>query len=75
VGSDPAADSHIEFASFAEFARVAERGKFDFLSLAEGLRLREHNGLIYDPDVVGPEIPYRSTFLAITMRWIWLVPS
>ncbi len=53
VWSDPAARSHIEFASFAEFARIAERGKFDFLFLAEGLRLREQNGLIYDLDVVG----------------------
>jgi alkanesulfonate monooxygenase SsuD/methylene tetrahydromethanopterin reductase-like flavin-dependent oxidoreductase (luciferase family) len=33
--------------------RYAERGKFDFLFLAEGLRLREQNGLIYDLDVVG----------------------
>jgi FMN-dependent oxidoreductase (nitrilotriacetate monooxygenase family) len=53
VWSDPAAGSHIEFASFAEFATVAERGKLDFLFLAEGLRLREQNGLIYDLDVVG----------------------
>jgi FMN-dependent oxidoreductase (nitrilotriacetate monooxygenase family) len=35
------------------FARTAERAKFDFLFLAEGLRLREQNGLIYDLDVVG----------------------
>ncbi len=53
VWSDPAAGSHIEFDSFARFARIAERGKFDFLFLAEGLRLREQNGLIYDLDVVG----------------------
>jgi len=53
VWSDPAAGSHIEFDSFAQFARIAERGKFDFLFLAEGLRLREQNGLIYDLDVVG----------------------
>jgi FMN-dependent oxidoreductase (nitrilotriacetate monooxygenase family) len=53
VWSDPAAGSHIEFDSFARFARTAERGKFDFLFLAEGLRLREQNGLIYDLDVVG----------------------
>ena len=36
-----------------QFAQTAERGKFDFLFLAEGLRLREQNGLIYDLDVVG----------------------
>jgi FMN-dependent oxidoreductase (nitrilotriacetate monooxygenase family) len=53
VWSDPAAGSHIEFSSFVHFARTAERAKFDFLFLAEGLRLREQNGLIYDLDVVG----------------------
>jgi FMN-dependent oxidoreductase (nitrilotriacetate monooxygenase family) len=53
VWSDPAAGSHIEFDSFARFAQTAERGKFDFMFLAEGLRLREQNGLIYDLDVVG----------------------
>jgi FMN-dependent oxidoreductase (nitrilotriacetate monooxygenase family) len=53
VWSDPAAGSHIEFDSFARFAETAERGKFDFMFLAEGLRLREQNGLIYDLDVVG----------------------
>ena len=53
VWSDPAAGSHIEFESFRQFAQIAERGKFDFLFLAEGLRLREQNGLIYDLDVVG----------------------
>jgi FMN-dependent oxidoreductase (nitrilotriacetate monooxygenase family) len=53
VWSDPAAGSHIEFDSFARFARTAERGKFDFMFLAEGLRLREQNGQIYDLDVVG----------------------
>ncbi|MBO0822155.1 MAG: LLM class flavin-dependent oxidoreductase, partial [Nocardiopsaceae bacterium] len=53
VWSDPAAGSQIEFDSFARFARTAERGKFDFMFLAEGLRLREQNGQIYDLDVVG----------------------
>ncbi|MGN7779011.1 NtaA/DmoA family FMN-dependent monooxygenase [Mycolicibacterium sp. 22603] len=53
VWSDPNSGSHIEFASFAHFARTAERGKFDFLFLAEGLRLREQGGHIYDLDVVG----------------------
>src|ERR1700729_452361 len=53
VWSDPAGGSHIEFDSFRQFAQTAERGKFDFLFLAEGLRLREQNGLIYDLDVVG----------------------
>ncbi|MER6675262.1 NtaA/DmoA family FMN-dependent monooxygenase [Streptomyces sp. NPDC000983] len=53
VWSDPAAGSHIEFDSFAHFARTAERARFDFLFLAEGLRLREQGGEIYDLDVVG----------------------
>ncbi|MFE4253466.1 NtaA/DmoA family FMN-dependent monooxygenase [Streptomyces sp. NPDC056910] len=53
VWSDPEAGSHIEFSSFAHFARTAERAKFDFLFLAEGLRLREQGGKIYDLDVVG----------------------
>ena len=53
VWSDPAAGSHIEFESFRRFAQTAERGKFDFMFLAEGLRLREQNGQIYDLDVVG----------------------
>lgn len=53
VWSDPEAGSHIEFESFRRFAQAAERGKFDFLFLAEGLRLREQRGRIYDLDVVG----------------------
>jgi FMN-dependent oxidoreductase (nitrilotriacetate monooxygenase family) len=53
VWSDPRAGSHIAFGSFAHFARTAERAKFDFLFLAEGLRLREQHGKIYDLDVVG----------------------
>lgn len=53
VWSDPASGSHIEFDSFVEFAQIAERGLFDFMFLAEGLRLREQAGKIYDLDVVG----------------------
>jgi FMN-dependent oxidoreductase (nitrilotriacetate monooxygenase family) len=53
VWSDPRAGSHIEFSSFAHLAQTAERAKFDFLFLAEGLRLREQNGEVYDLDVVG----------------------
>jgi FMN-dependent oxidoreductase (nitrilotriacetate monooxygenase family) len=53
VWSDPAAGSHTEFRSFSHLAQTAERAKFDFLFLAEGLRLREQNGQIYDLDVVG----------------------
>ncbi|GAA1316072.1 NtaA/DmoA family FMN-dependent monooxygenase [Pseudonocardia xinjiangensis] len=53
VWSDPAGGSHIDFRSFTHFARTAERAKFDFLFLAEGLRLRLQNGEIYDLDVMG----------------------
>ncbi|MFI9380044.1 NtaA/DmoA family FMN-dependent monooxygenase [Kutzneria sp. NPDC052558] len=53
VWSDPRAGSHIEFSSFVKLAQTAERAKFDFFFLAEGLRLREQGGQIYDLDVVG----------------------
>ena len=53
VWSDPRAGSHIDFASFVKLAQTAERAKFDFFFLAEGLRLREQAGQIYDLDVVG----------------------
>ncbi|MEZ0364081.1 NtaA/DmoA family FMN-dependent monooxygenase [Mycobacterium sp. pUA109] len=53
VWADPEAGSQIEFDSFVHLARTAERGLFDFFFLAEGLRLREHRGRIYDLDVVG----------------------
>ncbi|GAA2648002.1 NtaA/DmoA family FMN-dependent monooxygenase [Paractinoplanes durhamensis] len=53
VWSDPKAGSHIEFDSFVKLAQTAERAKFDFFFLAEGLRLREQGGQIYDLDVVG----------------------
>jgi FMN-dependent oxidoreductase (nitrilotriacetate monooxygenase family) len=53
VWSDPRSGSHIDFGSFVHFAQTAEQAKFDFLFLAEGLRLREQNRKIYDLDVVG----------------------
>ena len=53
VWTDPCSGSQIEFDSFVHLARTAERGLFDFFFLAEGLRLREHRGRIYDLDVVG----------------------
>ena len=53
VWSDPRSGSQIEFSSFAHMARTAERACFDFFFLAEGLRLREQGGQIYDLDVVG----------------------
>jgi FMN-dependent oxidoreductase (nitrilotriacetate monooxygenase family) len=53
VWSDPRSGSQIEFSSFAHLAKAAEAAKFDFIFLAEGLRLREQHGRIYDLDVVG----------------------
>lgn len=53
VWSDPESGSQTDFSSFVHFAQSAERGLFDFLFLAEGLRLREHRGRIHDLDVVG----------------------
>ncbi len=53
VWSDPTSGSQTDFASFVHLARTAEQGKFDFFFLAEGLRLREHRGRIFDLDVVG----------------------
>ncbi|MFD9685319.1 LLM class flavin-dependent oxidoreductase [Kitasatospora sp. NPDC059146] len=70
VWSDPASGSHIEFDSFRHLAQTAERGKFDFFFLAEGLRLRETNGRIHDLDVVGrPEsITVLNALAAVTER-------
>ena len=62
VWSDPRSESQIAFDSFARLARTAERGKFDFFFLAEGLRLREHKGEFYDLDVAGR--PENLTMLA-----------
>jgi len=53
VWSDPAAGSQIDFGSFVHLARTAERARFDFFFLAEGLRLREKKCHIHDLDVVG----------------------
>ncbi|MEU5387355.1 NtaA/DmoA family FMN-dependent monooxygenase [Kitasatospora cineracea] len=53
IWSDPAAGSQIAFDSFARLARTAERGRFDFFFLSEGLRLREHKGRVLDLDVAG----------------------
>lgn len=53
VWSDPAAGSQIEFSSFRHFAETVERGKFDFIFLAEGLRVREQKGRFHELDVVG----------------------
>ncbi|CRK52344.1 FMNH2-dependent monooxygenase [Rhodococcus sp. RD6.2] len=49
----PDAGSQIDFDSFEHTAVTAERGKFDFFFLAEGLALRERAGEVFDQDVVG----------------------
>ncbi|MET4156732.1 NtaA/DmoA family FMN-dependent monooxygenase [Agromyces sp. PvR057] len=51
--ADPLHRSQIDFTAFEHFARTAERGRFDYLFLAEGLRLREHKGQLHELDVVG----------------------
>lgn len=53
VWSDPAAGSQIEFSSFRHFAETIERGKFDFIFLAEVLRVREQKGKLHELDVAG----------------------
>ncbi|OYC98248.1 NtaA/DmoA family FMN-dependent monooxygenase [Microbacterium sp. Yaish 1] len=53
VWTDPASGSQIDFAAFEYFARTAERGFFDYVFLAEGLRLREHKGRVHELDVLG----------------------
>ncbi|MTE13553.1 NtaA/DmoA family FMN-dependent monooxygenase [Nocardia aurantiaca] len=49
----PRAGSQIDFATFEHTARTAERGRFDFFFLAEGLILRERAGQIFDQDIIG----------------------
>ncbi len=70
VWADPRSGSQIDFGSFAHLARTAERGRFDFFFLAEGLRLRELKGRIHDLDVVGrPEsLTVLAALAAVTDR-------
>ena len=49
----PDAGSQIDFSSFEHTARTAERGRFDFFFLAEGLILRERAGQVFDQDIIG----------------------
>lgn len=53
VWSDRDSGSQIDFESFRHFAQTAERGLFDYVFLAEGLRVREHGGRFHDLDVAG----------------------
>ncbi len=49
----PDAGSQIEFSTFRHVAQTAERGRFDYFFLAEGLALRARNGRIFDHDIAG----------------------
>ncbi len=68
VWSDPAAGSQVDFSTFGHVAQTAERGKFDFFFLAEGLILRERLGLVFDQDIVGrPDtLPVLAAITAVT---------
>ncbi|MCT9934245.1 NtaA/DmoA family FMN-dependent monooxygenase [Planotetraspora sp. A-T 1434] len=70
VWADPRSKSQIDFSSFRHLAETAERGRFDFFFLAEGLRLRELKGRIHDLDVVGrPEaLTVLAALAAVTDR-------
>lgn len=65
---DERAGSQIDFSTFEHTARTAERGKFDFFFLAEGLALRERAGEVFDQDIVGrPDtLPVLTALAAVT---------
>ncbi|SEE62061.1 FMN-dependent oxidoreductase, nitrilotriacetate monooxygenase family [Arthrobacter alpinus] len=64
----PEAGSQVEFSSFKELAQTAERGRFDYFFLAEGLALRQRGEKIFDHDVVGrPDtLPVLAALAAVT---------
>ncbi|WP_052850433.1 NtaA/DmoA family FMN-dependent monooxygenase [Streptomyces avicenniae] len=68
VWSDPQAGSQIDFSTFRHVAQTAERGRFDFFFLAEGLALRERGGRVFDQDIVGrPDtFPVLAALAAVT---------
>ncbi|GAB2895248.1 NtaA/DmoA family FMN-dependent monooxygenase [Streptomyces mayteni] len=68
IWSDPKAGSQIAFSTFRHVAQTAERGRFDFFFLAEGLALRERGGRIFDQDIVGrPDtLPVLAALAAVT---------
>ncbi|EMS95485.1 monooxygenase [Agrobacterium tumefaciens str. Cherry 2E-2-2] len=74
VWSDPAAGSQIAFSSFRHFAETVERGKLDFIFLAEGLRVREQKGRFHELDVVGrPNTLAILTAIAAVTRNVGLI--
>jgi FMN-dependent oxidoreductase (nitrilotriacetate monooxygenase family) len=65
---DPGAGSQIDFSTFRHVARTAERGRFDYFFLAEGLALRARGGEIFDHDIAGrPDtLPVLAALAAVT---------
>lgn len=64
----PEAGSQIDFSTFRHVAQTAERGRFDYFFLAEGLALRERAGHVFDHDVAGrPDtLPVLAALAAVT---------
>jgi FMN-dependent oxidoreductase (nitrilotriacetate monooxygenase family) len=65
---DPDAGSQTAFSTFRHVAQTAERGRFDYFFLAEGLALRARNGVIFDHDIAGrPDtLPVLAALAAVT---------
>lgn len=64
----PDAGSQIAFSTFRHVAQTAERGRFDYFFLAEGLALRARDGQIFDHDIAGrPDtLPVLAALAAVT---------
>lgn len=64
----PDAGSQIDFSTFRQVAETAERGRFDYFFLAEGLALRERSGQVFEHDVAGrPDtVPVLAALAAVT---------
>ena len=64
----PDAGSQIAFSTFRQVAQTAERGRFDYFFLAEGLTLRERAGRVFDHDIAGrPDtLPVLAAIAAVT---------
>lgn len=64
----PDAGSQVEFDTFRHVAQTAERGRFDYFFLAEGLALRERDGRVFDHDIAGrPDtLPVLAALAAVT---------
>jgi FMN-dependent oxidoreductase (nitrilotriacetate monooxygenase family) len=65
---DPDAGSQIAFSTFRHVAQTAERGRFDYFFLAEGLALRARAGEVFDHDIAGrPDtLPVLAALAAVT---------